>query len=114
MAWAGLSFFFGILGGWCCFSEVVPSLAIFFVAGHAAFAGREDLHAGDVLEYFDRDHIPNIVRHDVANNEIYIFDRVAAAVNVAAGMEAYPFMALVWADLTCTRQQRPPVSTMKS
>jgi len=83
----------------------MPGVAIFLKAGHASLAGGKDFHRGDGAEYFDRQHVPDIVGNDVPDDEIYFPGRVDPARDVAARVKGVSFLALVCADFTCTRQQ---------
>ena len=68
-------------------TEVFPGFTVFFVARHAALAGGEDFYASDGEEYLNRHHVPDVVRHDVADQEINVSGRIGPAGDVAAGVE---------------------------
>ncbi len=65
----------------------MPGLTVFFEAGHASPAHGENFHRADVAKNLDRDHVPDIVRDDVANDEVNVERRINSGGDVAAGVK---------------------------
>ena len=66
----------------------MPSVAVFFEAGHAAAAGGKYFDRSALAVGFDRNDVPDIVGDDVADDEIYVAASVPVFADIAAGVEA--------------------------
>ena len=71
-----------------------PGLAVFLVARHPPFARGKEFHRADGAEQRNRDHIPDVLRHDVADEEVNLAGGVGPALDVAAGMEGVSIFAV--------------------
>jgi hypothetical protein len=68
--------------------EVIPGVAVHLKAGHAASARWKDFDCGFVGEFGDGDDVPDIVRNDVADDEVNVAGSVSLGPHIAAGVKS--------------------------
>jgi hypothetical protein len=61
----------------CGLAKVIPGIAVHLEAGHAASARGKDFDRGFVGEFGDGNDVPDIIRDDVADDEVNVFGGVS-------------------------------------
>jgi hypothetical protein len=72
----------------CRIAKVIPGVAVHLEARHAASARWKDFDCGFVGEFGDGDDVPDIVRDDVADDEVNVAGSVSLGPHIAAGVKS--------------------------